>query len=69
MSKYYKVHLSRGSKLKNKRFEDTIYIQASDTDGINKVLDVVRKISFGRLISALSINRKQYEEGVRLAVH
>lgn len=62
--KYYKARITCGSLKKKKQFEKTIWVRASDTDAINGLLNVIKKIPFGRMINAKLIEREEYIAGV-----
>ena len=54
-----------GDPKKNEDFEDVIYVQTPSKDTpMSDVLAVIRKKSFGRLIMARLIDRKEYIAGV-----
>lgn len=62
--KYYKARITCGSLKKKKQIEKTIWVKASDTEAINGLLNVIRKISFARLQYAKLIDREEYIAGV-----
>jgi hypothetical protein len=62
--KYYRARIVCGSKFKKKQYEKTIWVRASDEDGICQVLTVIKKIPFGRLIYTKAIEREDYIKGV-----
>jgi hypothetical protein len=62
--KYYRARVTCGSLKKKKQFEKTIWVRASDKDAINGLLNVIRKIPFGRLLYAREIQRDEYIAGV-----
>lgn len=62
---YYRAHVIYGSKFKKKQRERVLFVQTADTVApANKVLDVIRKIPFGRMISVIKIDRDEYIKGV-----
>jgi len=67
LMKFYRARIKYGlygSKFKKKQYEKTIFVRATDEEGILQVLNVVKKISFGRLIYATTIDREAYLRGV-----
>lgn len=62
--RYYRAHIVCGSKFKKKQYERTIFVRTSDDEAMSGVLTVIRKIPFGRLISARLIDRTDYLTGV-----
>jgi hypothetical protein len=65
--KYYRARIKfgqYGSKFKKKQYEKTIWVRASDEEAMCQVLTVIKKIPFGRLISAKAIDRDDYLRGV-----
>ena len=61
---YYKAHLTTGGKTKKKQFNRTIFVQVKEKNSVGSLLDIVKKISFARLISAKRIKREEYIKGV-----
>jgi hypothetical protein len=63
--KYYRAHLICGSKFKKKQSERIIFVQSKDKLApISYVLDIIRKIPFGRMISVREVDREEYIRGV-----
>jgi hypothetical protein len=62
--KYYRARITCGSLKKKKQIEKTIWVRSSDTEAINGLLNVIRKIPFGRLLYARLIERDEYIAGV-----
>jgi len=65
MMKYYRAHITCGSKLKKKQSERIIFVQSKDKVApASHVLDIIRKIPFGRMISVRELSREEYIDGV-----
>jgi hypothetical protein len=62
--KFYRARIICGSKFKKKQHEETIWVKASDEEGICKVFTVVKKKSFGKLIYATAIDQEAFIKGV-----
>lgn len=62
---YYRAHITYGSKFKKKQRERVLFVQSADPVApANRVLEVIRKIPFGRMISVRQIDRDEYIKGV-----
>jgi len=63
--RYYRAYIKYNSNKKKKQLERVLFVQTADTKApINALLDVIRKIPFGRLIHARQITREEYIAGV-----
>jgi len=63
--KYYRAYCWCGDWSKNRQYNRTIYVQTSNQKTpASDVLDVIRKLPWGRLITAQQIDREQYLKGV-----
>lgn len=63
--KYYRAYIVCGGKTKDKQYNRTIFVQtANKTAPASDVLSIIRKISFGRLITMKEIPHEEYIAGV-----
>jgi len=63
--RYYRAFIKYNSNKKKKQLERAIFVQTADTKApINTVLDVIRKIPYGRLLHTREISREEYIAGV-----